>query len=268
LSGENAPGHPGPELRAVLFDMDGLLVDSEPLWFEAECAVMATMGGSWTRADQLELTGGSLGHSVGYMRARALRPAEPELVGRWLLDTMAALIAERGVPLMTGAAELLAGVAAAGIPMALVTSAQRRIMDAVIARTGLAFGVTVCAEDVSRGKPDPEPYLRAAAALGQPPAGCVVLEDSPRGIAAAEAAGCPVIAVPSVPLPAALGTARPGRALVTSLREVDLARLRRVVAVSPRAAGDGRRDAAAAPAGAPAAVCDDEGDATTEGRRS
>ena len=263
MSGENASGPPGPELRAVLFDMDGLLVDSEPLWFEAECAVMATMGGSWSRADQLELTGGSLGHSVGYMRARALRPAEPELVGQWLLDTMATLIAERGVPLMAGAAGLLAEVAAAGIPMALVTSAQRRIMDAVIARTGLAFGVTVCAEDVSHGKPDPEPYLRAAAALGQPPAGCVALEDSPRGIAAAQAAGCPVIAVPSVPLPAALSTARPGRAIVTSLREVDLARIRQVVEAGEAAAAGGRRAVRAS-----ATVCDDEGDGTTEGRRS
>jgi HAD superfamily hydrolase (TIGR01509 family) len=232
LSGENASGNPGSGLRAVLFDMDGLLVDSEPLWFEAECAVMATLGGSWSRADQLELTGGSLEHSVGYMRARALRPVEPALIGAWLLDTMAILIAERGVPLMAGAAELLAELAAAGIPMALVTSAQRRIMDAVIASTGLAFGVTVCAEDVSRGKPDPEPYLRAAAALGHAPAGCVALEDSPRGIAAAQAAGCPVIAVPSVPLPAALATDQPGRTVVTSLREVDLGRIRQVVAVS------------------------------------
>jgi len=234
LSGENTPGGPDPGLRAVLFDMDGLLVDSEPLWFEAECSVMATMGGLWTHADQVQLTGGSLAHSVGYMRARALRPAEPEQIGRWLLDAMATLIAERGVPFMAGATELLAELTAAGIPMALVTSAQRRIMDAVIAGTGLAFGVTVCAEDVSLGKPHPEPYLRAAAALGEPPAGCVVLEDSPRGIAAAQAAGCPVIAVPSVPLPEAMGAAGPGRLIVTSLGEVDLARIRQVAAVSAR----------------------------------
>jgi HAD superfamily hydrolase (TIGR01509 family) len=232
LSGENTSRNPVSGLRAALFDMDGLLVDSEPLWFEAECSVMATLGGPWSRADQVALTGGSLEHSAGYMAARALRAAEPALIGKWLLDTMAALIAERGVPLMAGAAGLLAELAAAGIPMALVTSAQRRIMDAVIASTGLAFGVTVCAEDVSRGKPDPEPYLRAAAALGQAPAGCVALEDSPRGIASAQAAGCPVIAVPSVPLPAALGTAQPGRAVVTSLREVDLACIRQVVALA------------------------------------
>jgi HAD superfamily hydrolase (TIGR01509 family) len=217
LSGENTPAKPDPALRAVLFDMDGLLVDSEPLWFEAECSVMAAMGGPWTRADQVQLTGGSLTHSVGYMRARALRPAEPEQIGRWLLDAMAALIAGRGVPFMAGAAGLLAELTAAGIPMALVTSAQRRIMDAVIASTGLAFGVTVCAEDVSMGKP---------------PAGCVVLEDSPRGIAAAQAAGCPVIAVPSVPLPEAMGTSGPGLLIVTSLGEVDLARIRQLAALS------------------------------------
>jgi HAD superfamily hydrolase (TIGR01509 family) len=221
------------ELRAVLFDMDGLLVDSEPLWFEAERSVMARMGGPWTEADQQQLMGGTLTHSVGYMRSRAQRPAEPELIGAWLLDTMAALIAERGVRLMPGAAGLLAELGAAGIPRALVTSAQRRIMDAVLASTGLAFAITVCAEDVRRSKPDPEPYLRAAALLGAEPGGCVVLEDSPRGVAAAQAAGCPVIAVPSMPLPTGkAGTGRPhapGRMVVASLHEVDLARLRRVM---------------------------------------
>jgi HAD superfamily hydrolase (TIGR01509 family) len=140
-------------------------------------------------------------------------------------------VADRGVPLMAGAAELLATLAAAEIPQALVTSAQRRIMDAVLASTGLAFGVTVCAEDVRRSKPDPEPYLRAAALLGEAAGECVVLEDSPRGIASAQAAGCPVIAVPSMPLPAGIAGEgdSPGRMVVASLREVDLARLRRVV---------------------------------------
>jgi HAD superfamily hydrolase (TIGR01509 family) len=237
------------KLRAVLFDMDGLLVDTEPLWFETERLVMARMGGSWAPADQLELIGGSLGHSVAYMRARAPRPAEPALVGRWLVDTMAALVAGRGVRLMAGAAELLAELAAAGVPRALVTSAQRRIMDAVLASTGLVFAVTVCAEDVRRGKPDPEPYLRAAALLGEAPGGCVALEDSPRGIAAAQAAGCLVIAVPSVlSVPGAPGAAVPAQVtgfgrdatgsgrdvpvVVASLREVDLAKLRRLLVVS------------------------------------
>ena len=220
-------------LRAVLFDMDGLLVDSEPLWFETECAVMSRMGGTWTRADQLELTGSTLAEGVAIMRRKAPRPAAPDLVGRWLVDGVTQLVASRGVPLLPGAAELLAELATAGIPRALVTSAQRQVMDAVIAATGLSFGVTVCGEDVRRGKPDPEPYLRAAALLGEDPAGCVVFEDSPRGIEAAQAAGCPVIAVPSVPLPASLVQADPpGRVIVTSLHEVDLARIHDVARLS------------------------------------
>jgi beta-phosphoglucomutase-like phosphatase (HAD superfamily) len=89
---------------------------------------------------------------------------------------------------------------------------------------------------VSRSKPDPEAYLRAAALLGENPAGCVVLEDSPRGIAAAEAAGCPVIAVPSVPLPAGLAVA-----VAPSLREVDLAKLREVARVSRQVGPPGEK---------------------------
>lgn len=223
-------------LRAVLFDMDGLLVDSEPLWYEAECAVMARMGGSWSRADQMELTGSELAYGVAVMRRKAPRPADPELVGRWLVEAVTHLVVSRGVQLLPGAAGLLAELAAAGIPRALVTSAQRQIMDAVIATTGLSFGVAVCGEDVCRAKPDPEPYLRAADLLGEDPAGCVVLEDSPRGIAAAQAAGCPVIAVPSVPLPAGLaGPAAPGqpaRLIVASLHEVDLARIHQMARLS------------------------------------
>src|SRR5947207_2654032 len=213
--------------------MDGLLVAPEPTSSRGDRPGTARAGGPCTEADQQQPMGSTLSHSVGYMRARALRPAEPAQIGAWLLDTMAGLVADRGVPLMAGAAELLATLAAAEIPQALVTSAQRRIMDAVLASTGLAFGVTVCAEDVRRSKPDPEPYLRAAALLGEAPGECVVLEDSPRGIASAQAAGCPVVAVPSMPLPAgAVGPGQPGapgRMVVESLREVDLARLRGIM---------------------------------------
>jgi HAD superfamily hydrolase (TIGR01509 family) len=212
-------------LRAVLFDMDGLLVDSEPLWYEAERTVMARLGSPWTPADQHHLLGSTLERAVAYMLGKAARPADPAQVGHWLVEAVTGLVTARGVPLLPGAAELLAEVAAAGVAHALVTSAQRRFMTAVLAATGLEFGVTVCGEDVRAGKPDPEPYLHAAALLGEPPGCCVVLEDSASGVAAAEAAGCPVIAVPSAPLPP-----RPGRPLARSLLEVDLPRLRRVAA--------------------------------------
>lgn len=215
----------GHDLQAVLFDMDGLLVDSEPMWFETERAVMARMGGTWTQADQEHLLGGSMPHSVGYMRAVAPRPAPPEVVARWLVDGMAALIRERGVPLKPGARRLLAEVAAAGVPTALVTSSERAIMSAVLAATGLPFTVTVCGSDVTRNKPDPEPYRRAVQLLGAEPGRCVALDDSPAGVASAEGAGCAVVAVPSVPLPG-----REGRRVVGSLTEVTLASLREMIA--------------------------------------
>ena len=207
-------------LRAVLFDMDGLLVDSEPLWFVAEAAVMARLGGQWGEADQQALIGGSLDRTVSWLLAKAAAPASREDVARWLVDEMAALILARGLPLQPGAGPLLAALDAVGVPCALVTASSRAIMDAVLTVTGLSFDVTVCGEDVRRGKPDPEPYLLAAARLGVPAAGCVVLEDSPTGIAAARAAGCPVIAVPSVPVPP-----RPGLITVDSLEEVGFDRL-------------------------------------------
>jgi HAD superfamily hydrolase (TIGR01509 family) len=209
-------------LRAVLFDLDGLLVDSEPLWFEVERAVMARLGGQWGPGDQEALIGGSLDRTVAYVLAKAGRPPPggPGQVARWLLDGMTKLMLARGVPVQPGARELLAEVAAAGIPYALVTSSARQIMDAALAVTGMSFPVTVCGEDVRRTKPDPEPYLLAAARLGVPPPGCVVLEDSPNGVAAARAAGCAVIAVPSVPIPPGSGFV-----IAKSLTVVDLAML-------------------------------------------
>ncbi len=213
------------ELQAVLFDMDGLLVDSEPLWFEVESRVMARLGGQWSEADQQALVGGSLERTVSYLLARALRPASPADVGQWLVDGMLSAISSRELTVLPGARELLEQVRSAGVGHALVTSSERQIMDAVMAAIGVSFCVTVCAEDVRRGKPDPEPYLLAAARLGVEPGRCVALEDSPNGVAAAEAAGCWLVAVPSLtPIPAA-----PGRIVAASLSQVDLARLRRIV---------------------------------------
>lgn len=213
-------------LQAVLFDMDGLLVDTEPMWFEVESEVMARLGGRWSEADQQALVGGSLDRSVDYLLARAQRPQPREVVARWLTTGMVRLLASRPVRVLPGAAELLAEVVAAGLPYALVTSSEREIMDAVIAHLRVCFPVTVCAQDVRHGKPDPEPYLLAAARLAADPVRCAALEDSPNGVAAAQAARCQVVAVPGlVPIPPA-----PGRLVVSSLAEIDLARLRRLVA--------------------------------------
>ena len=208
-------------LQAVLFDMDGLLVDTEPLWFEIESEVMARLGGDWSQADQAELVGGSLQTTLDYLLGKATRPVSRERLARWMLDGMVSRLNRSPVTLRPGAFDLLAEVRAAGAPYALVTSSERVIMDAVLRGTGLEFPVTVCAEDVTRIKPDPEPYLLATKLLGVDPASSVVLEDSPNGVVAAEAAGCRVIAVPNVaPVPSA-----PGRVIVDSLTEVSLGRL-------------------------------------------
>ena len=213
-------------LEAVLFDMDGLLVDTEPLWFETESEVMARLGAPWTKADQERLLGGSMEHTVGYLLAKATRPASPAEVARWMTDGMLRRAAAGRVVIRPGARELIAEVAAAGIPYALVTGSQREFTEAVVAGTGLTFTAIVTGDDVARPKPDPEPYLLAAKLLDAAPENCVALEDSPSGVTSATGAGCRVVAVPSlIPIPPASG-----RLVAASLSDISLAALRALAA--------------------------------------
>ncbi|MEU8804568.1 HAD family phosphatase [Spirillospora sp. NPDC048819] len=210
----------GPQ--AVLFDMDGLLIDSERVWLEVESEVMAWLGGEWSPAHQERLVGGSLDVAVRYMLELTGADADPGEVGLRMLDGMAERLGAC-VPMMPGAKDLLAEVREAGVPAALVSSSHRRLIEPVLDAIGREhFALSVAGDEVSRTKPDPEPYLTAASRLGADPARCVVLEDSPNGVAAGEAAGCVTVAVPGVlPIPPA-----PGRVVVASLREVSLATLR------------------------------------------
>jgi HAD superfamily hydrolase (TIGR01509 family) len=210
----------------VLFDMDGLLVDTEPLWFETETEVMTRLGAPWTTQDQERLLGGSMEHTVAYLLAKATRPATPREVARWMLDGMLARAAAGRVTVRPGARELLAQVTAAQIPYALVTSSGREFAAAVIGGAGFHFPVTVTADEVTRTKPEPEPYQYAAKLLDVAPEHCVALEDSLNGVTSATAAGCKVIAVPSLaPIPGA-----PGRLVVSSLSDVNLETLRALAA--------------------------------------
>jgi HAD superfamily hydrolase (TIGR01509 family) len=141
-----------------------------------------------------------------------------------MTDGMLKRAAEGRVIVRPGARELLEAVAAAGIPYALVTGSQRPFTEAVLTSTGFRFPVTVTGDDVTRAKPDPEPYLLAAKLLNADPGDCVALEDSPNGVASATAAGCHVIAVPSLlPVPPA---AR--RLIVPSLSAITLATLQAI----------------------------------------
>lgn len=217
-----AAEQPTPDrLAAVTFDMDGLLVDSEPLWFQAESAVMARLGAGWGPADQHALVGGSLGSTVEYLIAKARETADPVVVGRWLIETMVELVSTGPLTVLPGTAELIGEVQAAGLPHALVTSSVPAVVDAVLARLDVRFDVIISGADVTHAKPDPEGYLLAAAKLGAEPRRCIALEDSPNGVAAAEKAGLCVVAVPSVvPVPA-----RPGRVVLGTLAGVTLAEL-------------------------------------------
>ena len=205
-----------------MFDMDGLLVDTEPLWFQAEGAVMARLGGAWSHADQSALVGGSMDTTVNYLLSKATKAAHPAAVARWLIEAMIEKLTSRPLPVLPGALDLLEEIRAVGLPHALVTSSEPEIVEAVLPRLGVAaFGVVICAADVARTKPDPEGYLLAAEKLGVEPRCSIALEDSPAGTAAAEAAGYRTVAVPSVvPVPAA-----PGRVVLPSLAGVTLADL-------------------------------------------
>jgi len=206
--------------------MDGLLVDTEPLWFETEADVMARLGAPWTKQDQEQLLGGSMDNTVGYLLARATRPVPPADVARWMTEGMLRRAAEGRVVVRPGARELLNEVAATGIPYALVTGSQRPFTEAVLASTGFRFPVTVTGDDVARTKPDPEPYLLAAKLLDADPEQCVALEDSPNGVASATGAGCLVVAVPTLlAIPPA-----PRRLVVPSLSGITLATLRTLAA--------------------------------------
>jgi len=208
-------------LAGVLFDMDGLLVDTEPLWLETETEVMARLGAPWSKADQEHLLGGSMEKTVAYLLSKATRPVPPAEVARWMLEAMLKRAAEGRIVIQPGARELLAEVAASGIPYGLVTSSEREFAEAVLTGTGFHFPVTVTGDDVARTKPAPDPYLRAAKLLNAPPEHCVALEDSPNGVASATAANCKVVAVPSLlPIEPAKG-----RLIATSLTEISLATL-------------------------------------------
>lgn len=209
--------------------MDGLLVDTEPVWTVAEEELAAELGGTWSEQLKASIVGTRLDVAVPTILEHYGHPAGPDDVGRasaWLLGRMVELFAQEP-QVLPGVRELLAELDAEGVPMALVSSSYRVLVDAVLSHGLGPFATSLAGDEVGHGKPNPEPYLTAAARLGVPPERCVVLEDSVAGVLAGEGAGCAVVAVPSVPGVTVL----PGqRTLVRqSLAGVDMATLRGLV---------------------------------------
>ena len=182
---------------AVLWDLDGTLVDTEPYWIDAEYALVAEHGGTWSLEHALNLVGNDLLVSGAYIREHGGVDLEPAEIVERLLDGVIERIQDR-VPWRPGAGELLAHLRAADVPCALVTMSYARFVAPVLeALPEGSFAAVVTGDAVSVGKPHPEPYLTAAELLGVDPRDCVAIEDSGTGAASAEAAGCTVLVVPN-----------------------------------------------------------------------
>jgi len=216
---------PGPTTRrdgvlpdAVLWDMDGTLIDSEPYWMSAETELVEAHGGVWTREDGLAMIGQSMALSAATLRSRGVDLPD-DAIRDFLHERVGAGVAA-AVPWQAGAEELLASLAAAGVPLALVTSSFSVLADP-FARMAGVFDVVVSGDEVRHNKPHPEPYLTAAERLGVDISRCVAFEDSPSGIASAVSAGARVVAVEVlVPVVAPVGVSRVRSLAVIGLREL------------------------------------------------
>ena len=194
---DSVAGAPSSLPAAVLWDMDGTLVDTEPYWIEAEYALVAEHGGSWSQADALNLVGNDLLVSGEYIREHGGVDLEPAQIVERLLDGVVARVQE-SVPWRPGAVELLAHLRAADVPCGLVTMSYTRFVAPVLeALPEGSFQAVVTGDEVTVGKPHPEPYLAAAALLGVEPGACIAIEDSNTGAKSAVAAGCTVLVVPN-----------------------------------------------------------------------
>lgn len=208
-------------LAAVLWDLDGTLVDTEPQWMAAEFRLATRHGAAWSVADGLAMVGRDLLSSGAYIRARMGLTLSPEAIVSELLDDMVTAVAS-GVTFRPGARRLLDELHSCQVPCALVTMSFRRMVEPILAQLPSgSFAAVVTGDEVRNGKPHPEPYLRALRQLRVNPSRCVAIEDSSVGATSAEAAGVHVLVAPS----ALAVPGGPRRTLVTDLNEVDTALL-------------------------------------------
>ncbi|MEV8251255.1 HAD family phosphatase [Microbacterium sp. NPDC076768] len=183
---------------AVLWDMDGTLVDTEPYWMAAETSLVESFGGTWTHEDALKLVGSGLLDSAGILQNAGVE-MEAEAIVSHLTDVVQESLRTNGVPFRPGARELLRDLRESGIPTALVTMSLRRMALNVVELIDFeAFDLVVAGDDVDNPKPHPEPYLQAAALLDVDIAEVLVIEDSPTGVRAGLASGAVTLAVPHI----------------------------------------------------------------------
>ena len=207
-------------IEAVVFDLDGVIVDSEPVWEQVRRQVVAEHGGRWAPDAQRRIMGMSTGEWATYLSQDLGVGLPPDTVAATVIEGMRARYRE-GVPLMPGAADAVRTLAGRW-PLGLASSSPPALIDAGLDGAGLreCFTVALSTEQVERGKPAPDIYLAVTARLGRPPGDCAAVEDSTNGLLSAAAAGLRVIAVPHPrypPEPAALHKAK---VVLTSLEEL------------------------------------------------
>lgn len=180
----------------VLWDMDGTLVDTEPLWMAAETELVSSFGGVWTHENAMACVGKGLDDSSAIIQAAGVRLSIDEIT-RWLTDHVKAHLNPETMPWRAGARELLESLRIAGVPTALVTMSLHDMASHVADQLGfVGFDAIIAGDDVEHAKPHPDPYLRGAAAIGVPIQDCVAFEDSNIGLNSAIASGACAIAIP------------------------------------------------------------------------
>ena len=216
-----------PGYDAVLFDLDGVLTDSEPWWNDVRTELARAHDRPWTIDDQHSVMGANSGEWAATMRSRLhLEHLSADAIQNAIVDGMVERYRKLPSPVIAGAPEAVRRIAASR-PVAIASSSHRRVIEAALDALGLrdVFGAVVSSDDVPRGKPEPDVYLHAALLLGVPATRCVVVEDSLNGVKAAKAAGGFVVLVPNPSVPPA-GDARTRADLVLDrLGELDPDRL-------------------------------------------
>jgi HAD superfamily hydrolase (TIGR01509 family) len=207
-------------VEAVVFDMDGVLIDSEPVWERVRRGFVAEHGGHWAADAQDRMMGMSTGEWSAYLSADLGTGLPPQRVAEQVVAAMTAQY-QAHLPLLPGAVDAVRALAARW-PLAVASSAPRTLIDAVLDASGLrpAFAAAVSSEEVPRGKPAPDVYLEATARLGIAPAACAAVEDSSNGLRSAAAAGLAVIAVPRPEYPPAAEALDLARLVLDSLTEL------------------------------------------------
>jgi HAD superfamily hydrolase (TIGR01509 family) len=215
----------GGGVDAIVFDLDGVIVDSEIWWDEARRDFAAARGRNWTEEDRVAVMGANSRQWSRTMRRRLGIDDAEGLIERAIVDAVVARYRREGAPRIDGAVEAVRRIAARW-PVAVASSAHPEVIEAALGATGLdgVFRIVVSSDEVESGKPEPDVYLEAARRLGLPPERCLVVEDSYNGVRAGRAAGMRVVLVPNATIPPAPGTRELAHAVVDRLGDLDPSR--------------------------------------------